>query len=87
MSGCPLLRGTTGLGWSLQQRVQLLLLSEALIDRQRNGRREDIIGVIASLHFEEPFGVFTVALGRTDEISLRKEIRIPAGQHGRTKAV
>ena len=44
----------------------------SLLDRQRNGRAKEIIGIVVPLGFDEPLGVAAIAFRRAVRVTPRK---------------
>src|SRR5262245_5187738 len=55
--------------------------------RQRNGGREDVVGVVVSLGSEQPLGVGPEALGCTVCVTRSEEIRISTWKGHRVKSL
>src|SRR5215469_7649470 len=64
-------------------------VSKAIIaaDGQRNGRAEEVLGIVMPLDGDQSLGVPTEAVGRPCRIVGGEQIRIPAGQGRRVEGV
>src|SRR5215510_4263961 len=61
-------------------RALLFGRQDALTGRQRNGRLEDIVGIVLPLGLDQPIGVATVAFRRAFHSAAGEEVWIPARQ-------